>query len=171
MPVNKAWSRREYLGEHEIAQNLTLSSKTHSCKIESYSHRGDRTMDQGRKDLSFYRTVARFVRSLMGLLIIAAWPGLALAQGGETEVTKTTPSNPPPVVSAPAPVPPAPPAPAHVASKQPARWAEAEAPDGERKLRNRLSPRRSRKRQPRSRPPFRRATRRSLARSTTISIN
>ena len=108
MPVNKAWSRREYLGEHEIAQNLTLSSKTHSCKIESYSHRGDRTMDQGRKDLSFYRTVARFVRSLMGLLIIAAWPGLALAQGGETEVTKTTPSNPPPVVSAPAPVPPAP---------------------------------------------------------------
>ena len=74
-------------------------------------------MDQGRKDLSFYRTVARFVRSLMGLLIIAAWPGLALAQGGETEVTKTTPSNPPPVVSAPAPVPPAPPAPAHVASK------------------------------------------------------
>jgi outer membrane lipoprotein-sorting protein len=117
MPVNKAWSRREYLGEHEIAQNLTLSSKTHSCKIESYWHRGDRTMDQGRKDSSFYRTVARFVRSLMGLLIIAAWPGLALAQGGETEVTKTTPSNPPPVVSAPAPVPPAPAAPAHVASK------------------------------------------------------
>ena len=75
-------------------------------------------MDQGRKDLSFYRTVVRFVRSLIGLSVIAGWPGLALAQGGETEVTKTTPSNPPPVVSAPVPVPPPPPAaPAHVAAK------------------------------------------------------
>jgi len=73
-------------------------------------------MDQGRKDLSFYRTVAPFV-SLMGLLIIAASPGLALAQGGETEVTKTIPSNPPPVVSAPVPAPPPPAAPAHVAAK------------------------------------------------------
>jgi hypothetical protein len=35
MPVNKVSPRREYLGEHQIAQNLTLSSKTHSCKIES----------------------------------------------------------------------------------------------------------------------------------------
>jgi len=73
-------------------------------------------MDQGRKDSSFYRTVAPFV-SLMGLLIIAASPGLALAQGGETEVTKTIPSNPPPVVSAPVPAPPPPAAPAHVAAK------------------------------------------------------
>src|SRR6476646_6466735 len=74
-------------------------------------------MDQGRKDSSFYRTIVPFVRSLMGPLIIAAWPGLALAQGGETEVTKTIPSNPPPVVSAPVPAPPPPAAPAHVAAK------------------------------------------------------
>jgi outer membrane lipoprotein-sorting protein len=83
-------------------------------------------MDQGRKDSSFYRTVVRFVRSLVGLLIIATWPELALAQGGETEVTKTTPSNPPPVVSAPVPVPPAPVAPAHA----PAVAAKAASPVG-----------------------------------------
>jgi outer membrane lipoprotein-sorting protein len=74
-------------------------------------------MDQGRKDSRFYRTVAPFVRSLIGLSIIAAWPGLALAQGGETEVTKTIPSNPPPVVSEPVPAPPPPAPPAHVAAK------------------------------------------------------
>jgi outer membrane lipoprotein-sorting protein len=82
-------------------------------------------MDQGRKDSSFYRAAVRFVRSL-GLLIIAAWPELALAQGGETEVTKTTPSNPPAAVSAPVPVPPAPVAPAHA----PAVAAKAASPVG-----------------------------------------
>jgi outer membrane lipoprotein-sorting protein len=83
-------------------------------------------MDQGRKDSSFYITVVRFVRSLVGLLIIATWPELALAQGGETEVTKTTPSNPPPVVSAPVPVPPAAVAPTHA----PAVAAKAASPVG-----------------------------------------
>ncbi len=45
----------------------------------------------------------------------ASSAGLALAEGGQTEVAKTTPSNPPPVAVAPAPTPPpaaAPPAPA-----------------------------------------------------------
>jgi outer membrane lipoprotein-sorting protein len=83
-------------------------------------------MDQGRKDSSFNRTGARLLRRLVGLLVIAAWPELALAQGGETEVTKTTPSNPPPAVSAPAPVPPAPAAPAHA----PAVAAKAASPVG-----------------------------------------
>ena len=77
-------------------------------------------MDQGRKVSSSYRTGARFARRLIGLLIIATLPELALAQGGETEVAKTTPSNPPPVVSAPVPAPPAPSAapaaPAHAAA-------------------------------------------------------
>ncbi len=73
-------------------------------------------MDQGRKVLSFYRTGARFIR-LVGLVIIATLPELALAQGGETEVAKTTPSNPPPVEAVPVPVPPAHVAPAHVAAK------------------------------------------------------
>jgi outer membrane lipoprotein-sorting protein len=105
-----AW---EYPGRREIAQNLTLSSKTHSRKIESYSHRGDRTMDQGRK-------VSSFVRCMLGLLMAAALPQLALAEGGETEISKTSPSNPPPAASAPAPVPPTPFAPPPVAAAKPA---------------------------------------------------
>ena len=57
-------------------------------------------MDQGRK-------VSGFVSGMIGLLLAAALPQLALAGGGETEVVKTSPSNPPPI-SAPAPVPPVP---------------------------------------------------------------
>lgn len=68
-------------------------------------------MDQGRKAPSFSSTGARFVRRFIGLLIIATLPQVALAQGGETAVAKSTPSSPPPVASAPAPVPPAPAAP------------------------------------------------------------
>jgi outer membrane lipoprotein-sorting protein len=76
-------------------------------------------MDQGRKVSSFYRTGALFARCLIGLSIIAALPELALSQGGETEVAKTTPSNPPPVASAPVPAPPAPVEPAPVAAAKP----------------------------------------------------
>jgi outer membrane lipoprotein-sorting protein len=83
-------------------------------------------MDQGRKVSSFYRTGARLLRRLIGLLIIATLPEVTLAQGGETEVTKTTPANPPPVVSAPVPIPPAPVAPAHA----PAVAAKAASPVG-----------------------------------------
>ena len=104
---NKRCRMREYPGGHEIAQNLTLSSKLIAAN-RKHSHRGDRTMDQGRKAPSFSSTGARFVRRFIGLLIIATLPQVALAQGGETAVAKTTPSNPPPVASAPAPVPPAP---------------------------------------------------------------
>jgi outer membrane lipoprotein-sorting protein len=102
---------REYPREHEIAQNLTLSSKLIAAN-RKHSHRGDRTMDQGRTAPSFSSTGARFVRRLIGVLIIATLPQVALAQGGETAVTKSTPSNPAPVAAAPAPVPPAPAAPA-----------------------------------------------------------
>ena len=69
-------------------------------------------MDQGRKAPSFSSTGARFVRRLIGLLIIATLPQVALAQGGETAVAKSPPSSPPPAVSALAPVPPAAAAPA-----------------------------------------------------------
>ena len=54
-------------------------------------------MDQGRK-------VSGFARGMIGLLLGAALPQLAFAGGGETEVVKTSPSNPPPVISVPAPV-------------------------------------------------------------------
>ncbi len=83
-------------------------------------------MDQGRKVSSFSSTGARFVRRFVGLLIIATLPQVALAQGGETAVAKTIPSNPPPVVSAPAPVLPAPVAPA----PGPAVAAKAASPVG-----------------------------------------
>jgi len=83
-------------------------------------------MDHGRKVSSFSSTGARFVRRFVGLLIIATLPQLALAQGGETEVAKTTPSNPPPVVSAPVPVLPAPVTPA----PGPAVAAKAASPVG-----------------------------------------
>ncbi len=62
-------------------------------------------MDEGRKVSSFSRTGPRFVSCIVALLMTAALPRLGLAQGGETEVAKTTPSNPPPAVSAPAPTP------------------------------------------------------------------
>ena len=109
--VNKRCRLREYPDGHEIAQNLTLSSKLIAAN-RKHSHRGDRTMDQCRKAPSFSSTGARFVRRLIGLLIIATLPQVAFAQGGETAVAKSTPSNPPPVASAPVPVPPAPAAPA-----------------------------------------------------------
>ncbi len=83
-------------------------------------------MDQGRKVSSFSRTGPRFASCIVALLMTAALPGLGLAQGGETEVAKTSPSNPPPAVSAPAPAPvpalvaPAPAAPARAAAAKPA---------------------------------------------------
>jgi outer membrane lipoprotein-sorting protein len=64
-------------------------------------------MDQGRKVTSFSRTGARLARCALGLLMAASSTGLAFAEGGQTEVAKTTPSNPPPVGVAPAPTPPA----------------------------------------------------------------
>ena len=90
--ANKHCRMREYPGGHEIAQNLTLSSKLIAAN-RKHSHRGDRTMDQGREASSFSSNGARFVRRLIGLLIIATLPQVALAQGGETAVAKSTPSS------------------------------------------------------------------------------
>ena len=73
---------------------------------------------------SISRTGPRFASCIVALLMAAALPRLGLAQGGETEVSKTTPSSPPPAVSAPAPVP-APPAPATAVPAAPARAAAA----------------------------------------------
>ncbi len=75
-------------------------------------------MDQGRKVTSFSRTGARLAGGALGLLMAANSTGLAFAEG-QTEVAKTTPSNPPPVAVAPAP-PPAAPTPPPVAAAKPA---------------------------------------------------
>jgi outer membrane lipoprotein-sorting protein len=88
-------------------------------------------MDHGRKAPSFSSTGAHFVRRLIGLFIIVTLPQVALAQGGETAVAKSTPSNPPPVASAPAPVPPAPVPPAAAApASAPTVAAKAASPVG-----------------------------------------
>jgi outer membrane lipoprotein-sorting protein len=81
-------------------------------------------MDQGRKVTSFSRTGARLAGGALGLLMAAGSAGLAFAEGGQTEVAKTTPSNPPPVAIAPTPTPPpAAVAPAPAPTPQPAAAA------------------------------------------------
>ncbi|MGO8953136.1 MAG: LolA family protein [Rhodomicrobium sp.] len=62
-----------------------------------------------RKVLKFFKTTRWLKQCAIGALIGAAYVPLAFAQGGQTEVSKTTPSNPPaPAVPAPATPEPAP---------------------------------------------------------------
>ena len=66
-----------------------------------------------RKVLKSFKTTRWLKQCAIGALIGVAYVPLAFAQGGQTEVSKTTPSNPPPPAAAPAPAAPAPaPAPA-----------------------------------------------------------
>src|SRR5579863_212437 len=57
-------------------------------------------MVHGSKVLRYFKTV-RLRQSALGVLIGAGYVSLAFAQGGQTEVSKTPPSAPPPVASAP----------------------------------------------------------------------
>jgi outer membrane lipoprotein-sorting protein len=68
-------------------------------------------MHQGREVSSFPKTARRLARCLVGVLLSAGCVDVALAQGGQTEVMKTMPSNPPPAPPAAAPPPAAVPAP------------------------------------------------------------
>ncbi len=61
-------------------------------------------MDHGRKDLRSFKAARPLMRGAIGAMIAAGFAQLAFAQG-QTEVTKTAPSNPPPVAAAPAAVP------------------------------------------------------------------
>src|SRR5262249_46059738 len=100
------------------AANLTFS-----CKFMGQNHpkrcgKGSYTMVDGRAVLSLPKT-ARWVRHCaIGALLLAGPVPFAFAQGGQSEYTKTTPSNPPPPAPAPAPAPAAAtPAPAPAAAK------------------------------------------------------
>jgi outer membrane lipoprotein-sorting protein len=57
-----------------------------------------------RKDPQFFKSYRLLRQCAIGVLIGACYAPLAFAEGGETEVTKTRPSNPPVAVTAPAPV-------------------------------------------------------------------
>jgi outer membrane lipoprotein-sorting protein len=81
-------------------------------------------MDHGREVSSFSRTGLRFALCLAGASMMAASIQFAFAQGGETEVFKTTPSNPPPAAAAAAQ------APAAQPSVAPASAAKAVSPVG-----------------------------------------
>ncbi len=63
-----------------------------------------------RKDPRFFKSYRLLWQCAIGVLIGACYVPHAFAEGGETEVTKTRPSNPPAVVTAPAPQAPAAPA-------------------------------------------------------------
>ncbi len=56
-----------------------------------------------RKDPRFFKSYRLLWQCAIGVLIGACHAPLAFAEGGETEVTKTRPSNPPAAVTAPAP--------------------------------------------------------------------
>ncbi len=56
-----------------------------------------------RKVLRSFKSARLLRQCAIGALIGACYVPLALAEGGETEVSKTTPSNPPAVIAAPAP--------------------------------------------------------------------
>jgi outer membrane lipoprotein-sorting protein len=78
-------------------------------------------MDRGRKILrSFWRSKP-LTYGVLGVLMTAGYGQIAFAQDGQTVVSKTTPSNPPPAAVAPVPPPaPAPPAaPAQAAAAKP----------------------------------------------------
>jgi outer membrane lipoprotein-sorting protein len=57
-----------------------------------------------RKDPRFFKSYRLLWQCAIGVLIGVCHAPLAFAEGGETEVTKSRPSNPPAVVAAPAPV-------------------------------------------------------------------
>ena len=59
-------------------------------------------MDHGREISSFSRLGPRFARCLAGALMMAAPIQFAFAQGGQTEISKTTQSYPPPAAQPPA---------------------------------------------------------------------
>ncbi len=69
-------------------------------------------MVQERKVSRFFNSSRLLRRCAAGVLIGACYVPLAFAQGGETSISKTTPSNPPPAVAAPVAPAPAPAAPA-----------------------------------------------------------
>jgi outer membrane lipoprotein-sorting protein len=70
-------------------------------------------MVDGRKVLSSPKTARWLKHCALGALLLAGPVPFAFAQGGQSEFSKTTPSNPPPAAPAPAPAVPAPsPAPA-----------------------------------------------------------
>jgi outer membrane lipoprotein-sorting protein len=73
-------------------------------------------MADGRKVSSSPKIARRLRHCAIGALLLAGPIPFAFAQGGQSEFSKTTPSNPPPAVAAPAPAPAAP-APAPVAAK------------------------------------------------------
>ena len=58
-------------------------------------------MVDGRNMPKPSNTALRLKQCAIGALLATGWVSLALGQGGQTEVSKTTPSNPPPAVSAP----------------------------------------------------------------------
>lgn len=105
-------------------------------------------MYQRRKVKSFSRTCARLAGCALGLLMAANSTGLAFAEG-QTEVAKTTPSNPPPVAAAPVPTPPpAAAAPAPAPTLPPVATAKPASPIGGRAA----SPWRANVSQPQTRP-------------------
>ena len=69
-------------------------------------------MVQERKVSRFFKNSRLLKQCAAGVLIGACYVPVAFAQGGETSISKTTPSNPPPAVTAPAAPAPAPAAPA-----------------------------------------------------------
>ncbi len=77
--------------------------------------RGDRTMNNDRDVSRSFKTARRLRLGVVAVLISSLYGSLAYAQGGQTEVSKTTPSvvPPPPVAT------PAPPAPAPVTASKP----------------------------------------------------
>jgi outer membrane lipoprotein-sorting protein len=96
-----------------IAANLTFSCKFMGGQsIRAYCTRGGQMVQQGRKFSRFLIGSRLLRRCAAGMLIGACYAPFALAQGGETEITKTKPSNPPvvaqpvapPVATAPVPV-------------------------------------------------------------------
>ncbi len=84
----------------------------HSVKSEGHFTRGYRSMNHGRKVLTSFKVAQSFMRCGLGAMLVAGFAQFALAQGGQTEVSKTTPSNPPPPAAAAAPAPVQPAAPA-----------------------------------------------------------
>lgn len=82
-------------------------------------------MHEGREHSRFQSNARRLAQCLVGVLLSAGCVESALAQGGQTEIMKTAPANPPPAASAPAVAVPAPAAPAKPASPiggSPAPW-------------------------------------------------
>jgi outer membrane lipoprotein-sorting protein len=78
-------------------------------------------MHQGRVDYKFPSNASRLARFVVGVLLSAGCVHVAFAQGGQTEVMKTAPANPP-QAAAPVAAPPAPAKPASPIGGTPAPW-------------------------------------------------